>query len=56
MFDGIENTVIMIQTENEIGMLPTARDYHPLANKKFQENVPIRIDAISKKEQENFGS
>lgn len=38
--DGREQTVIMIQPENEIGMLPSARDYHPLANRKFQEPVP----------------
>ena len=39
-FDGQEKTIIMIQPENEIGMLPTARDYSPLANEKFQQNVP----------------
>lgn len=38
--DEKENTIIMIQPENEIGMLPTARDYHPLANEKFYETVP----------------
>ncbi len=38
-----EQTVIMMQPENEIGMLPTARDYHPLANSKFQENVPLEL-------------
>jgi len=48
-FDGTENTVIMIQTENEIGMLPTARDYHPLANKKFQENVTVELINYLKK-------
>ncbi len=36
-FDKKDQTVIMIQVENEIGMLPTARDYHPLANKAFQK-------------------
>ena len=41
--DGDENTVIMVQTENEIGMLPSARDYHPAANQKFQENVPAEM-------------
>ena len=30
--DGNDHTVIMIQTENEIGMLPSARDYSLLAN------------------------
>jgi beta-galactosidase GanA len=39
-FDGNEHTVIMIQTENEIGMLPSARDYCTLANAKFKEKVP----------------
>lgn len=38
--DNKEQTVIMIQTENEIGMLPSARDYHPLANEKFSQQVP----------------
>jgi beta-galactosidase GanA len=42
-FDGAEQTVIMIQTENEIGMLPSARDYHPLANQKLQEKVPAEL-------------
>jgi beta-galactosidase GanA len=42
-FDGVEHTVLMIQVENEIGMLPTARDYHPLANEKFVEDVPIEF-------------
>ncbi|MCB0731356.1 MAG: beta-galactosidase, partial [Ignavibacteriae bacterium] len=41
--DNDNNTVIMIQPENEIGMLPTARDYHPLANEKFKENVPMEL-------------
>lgn len=41
--DDIKQTVIMIQPENEIGMLPTARDYHPMANQKFKENVPSEL-------------
>jgi beta-galactosidase GanA len=38
--DGKKHTVIMLQTENEIGMLPTARDHSALANKQFQQDVP----------------
>ncbi|MEZ4810103.1 MAG: DUF5597 domain-containing protein [Allomuricauda sp.] len=38
--DGAYQTVILMQPENEIGMLPSARDYHPLANAKFGEDVP----------------
>jgi beta-galactosidase GanA len=41
--DEKENTVIMIQVENEIGMLPTARDYHPDATKAFNQDVPARL-------------
>lgn len=42
-FDKKEQTVIMIQVENEIGMLPTARDYHPLANEAFKKDVPKEL-------------
>ncbi|MBX2842343.1 MAG: DUF5597 domain-containing protein [Flammeovirgaceae bacterium] len=42
-FDIKEQTVIMVQPENEIGMLPSARDYHPLANKKFGDSVPSEL-------------
>ncbi|MBX2966360.1 MAG: DUF5597 domain-containing protein [Cyclobacteriaceae bacterium] len=41
--DSHEHTVIMVQPENEIGMLPTARDYHPLANEKFYSDVPQEL-------------
>ncbi|MBN1892985.1 DUF5597 domain-containing protein [bacterium] len=42
-FDGKKHTVIMIQVENEIGMLPTARDYHPEADLAFQKAVPGQL-------------
>ncbi|WP_286966122.1 beta-galactosidase, partial [Flavobacterium sp. UBA4854] len=42
-FDQKDQTVIMIQVENEIGMLPTARDYHALANAAFQKSVPDEL-------------
>jgi beta-galactosidase GanA len=38
--DAHYQTVIMVQVENEIGMLPEARDYHPEANKAFEKPVP----------------
>jgi beta-galactosidase GanA len=38
--DSVHHTVILMQPENEIGMLPSARDYHPLANESFSKNVP----------------
>ena len=42
-FDQKDQTVIMIQVENEIGMLPTARDYHSLANAAFQKPIPDEL-------------
>jgi beta-galactosidase GanA len=41
--DGKDQTVIMIQVENEIGMLPSARDFHPDATKAFNLPVPARL-------------
>ncbi|MDL5513501.1 DUF5597 domain-containing protein [Arenibacter sp. M-2] len=47
--DGKEQTVIMVQPENEIGMLPSARDHSPLANKKYNTKVPEEfINYLSK--------
>ncbi|MBL0743711.1 hypothetical protein [Chryseolinea lacunae] len=37
--DAARQTVIMIQVENEIGMLPSARDHHPETTKAFHQNV-----------------
>lgn len=41
--DSRNRTVIMVQPENEIGMLPSARDYHPLANRLFKSPVPQEL-------------
>ncbi|MGD0339130.1 MAG: DUF5597 domain-containing protein [Bacteroidota bacterium] len=43
MVDGINHTVIMVQVENEIGMIPDARDYCKEANKHFSEHVPTEL-------------
>jgi len=53
-FDKNDHTIIMVQTENEIGMLPTARDYSTLANKKFNENVPEEFINYLIKNKENL--
>jgi beta-galactosidase GanA len=52
--DEEEHTIIMIQPENEIGMLPTARDYHPLANEKFLKNVPEEFIEYLKENKRNL--
>lgn len=41
--DGEKNTVIMVQVENEIGMLPLARDHSALANEAYAGPVPDRL-------------
>ncbi len=41
--DAREQTVIMIQVENEIGMLEDARDHSPLAEKAYRQPVPREL-------------
>lgn len=41
--DGKNHTVIMVQVENEIGMIPDARDYSSGANKAFNAAVPQEL-------------
>ncbi|MDE1916022.1 MAG: DUF5597 domain-containing protein [Sphingomonadales bacterium] len=43
--DDKQNTVLMVQVENEIGMLPVARDYSPAANKAYAGPVPQELMA-----------
>ncbi|MGA2583466.1 MAG: DUF5597 domain-containing protein [Tepidisphaeraceae bacterium] len=42
-FDGSDHTVIMIQVENESGLLGSVRDYSERANKLFADQVPDEI-------------
>lgn len=39
-FDGEDNTVLMVQVENETGLLGDSRDRSDIADKKFREPVP----------------
>lgn len=41
--DGDKHTVIMVQVENEIGMLESARDYSEEANRLFQSAIPEKL-------------
>lgn len=41
--DSRHRTVLMVQVENEIGMLPDARDHSEAANAAFAEPVPLQI-------------
>src|ERR1035438_8954785 len=38
--DGEAHTVIMIQVENEVGVIPDARDYSAQANAAYGQQVP----------------
>ena len=42
-FDGARNTVIMVQVENEVGMLPVAREFGSEADKQFNGPVPAAL-------------
>ncbi|MDP9079189.1 MAG: DUF5597 domain-containing protein [Bacteroidota bacterium] len=41
--DSNQHTVLMIQVENEIGMLPEARDHSKTANEAFEGAVPLQL-------------
>jgi len=41
--DSAQHTVLMVQVENEIGMIPKARDYSPAANAAFNAPVPAAL-------------
>lgn len=49
-----DGNVILIQVENEIGMLEEARDYSDLANKEFSEGVPGQLIEYLKKNKETL--
>jgi beta-galactosidase GanA len=53
-FDSKHQTVIMIQPENEIGMLSSARDYHPLADEAFKKNVPAEMISYLQKKKDQL--
>jgi len=53
-YDGVDHTVIMVQVENEIGMLPSARDYQSLANEAFKKNVPSELTKYLKKNKDQL--
>jgi beta-galactosidase GanA len=44
--DEAAQTVVMIQVENEIGMIPSARDFSPDAEARFRQMVPAELMAV----------
>lgn len=43
--DGEQNTVVMVQVENEIGMIPEAKDYCAEAKEAFTQQIPAELVA-----------
>jgi len=41
--DGAQHTVVMVQVENEVGMIPTARDHSTAADRAFGSAVPDEL-------------
>ena len=41
--DGADHTVIMVQVENEVGMIPEAREHSVAANAAFMSAVPAQL-------------
>ena len=41
--DGATGTVIMVQVENEVGVIPDARDHSPEANAAYSQSVPKEL-------------
>ncbi len=52
--DGRLNTVVMIQVENEIGMIPEARDYSAQAEQVFTGQVPTELLAYLEKNKDSL--
>ncbi|PSN59657.1 glycoside hydrolase [Corynespora cassiicola Philippines] len=42
-FDGVDQTVVMIQVENETGLLGDSRDRSKIADRKYKEPVPKEL-------------
>jgi hypothetical protein len=53
-FDGNQSTVVMVQVENEIGMIPQARDYCAEAQVSFAQQVPAELMTYLQKNQDSL--
>ncbi len=54
--DGNKHTVIMMQVENEVGILGATRDFSNLANKTFAQPVPNQLIQYLQKHKDNLRS
>jgi beta-galactosidase GanA len=47
--DGNTHTVLMVQVENEVGVIPESRDHSPVANASFTAAVPSSLTSFLEK-------
>lgn len=52
--DGRDHTVIMVQVENEIGMIPDSRDRSAIADSLFKQSVPAELMGYLEKRKETL--
>jgi beta-galactosidase GanA len=52
--DGKQNTVVMVQVENEIGMIPEARDHSARADSLFAAPVPAELMAYLRQHRDSL--
>ncbi|HTH38351.1 MAG TPA: DUF5597 domain-containing protein [Pyrinomonadaceae bacterium] len=52
--DSTQNTIIMVQVENEIGMIPDSRDRSEVANRLYVGQVPSELMAYLQKNRESL--
>jgi beta-galactosidase GanA len=46
-YDEQARTIIMVQVENEIGMIPEARDHSPVAERAYRDAVPATLLSLT---------
>jgi Beta-galactosidase len=46
-YDSTKSTVIMVQVENEVGMIPDARDHSEKSEQSYQEKVPDALMSLA---------
>lgn len=54
-YDSEEQTVVMVQVENEIGFLGAERDFSAVAQEKYEETIPEILNRKGLKWQQGFG-
>ncbi len=52
--DSVDHTVILIQVENEVGMIPEPRDHSLLANSAFLSPVPVELTDYLRKHRDSL--